>query len=135
MPHSGFRTADSEKNLKKFGLSVGTALIFIAGFLLYHHKLGLGGVILAVGGLLILLGLVQPLVLRPVFAAWMKLALVLAFVNTRIILGFVFFFIFSPVGLLLRLFQVDMLERSRNAHRDSYWKTRAARVNNYLDPF
>ena len=41
------------------------------------------------GVLLIVPGLVAPRILTPVYRAWMKLAEVLAWINTRIILGMI----------------------------------------------
>ena len=70
--------------------------------------------------MLILLGLVLPRALIYPNKAWMKLAEVLAFVMTRLILGVVFFLIVTPIGMIKRLFGWDPLSR-RGGRSASYW--------------
>jgi hypothetical protein len=45
---------------------------------------------------------------------------VLGWINTRIILGLVFFFLFAPVALLFRLFGKDPLHRKLEAAVTTY---------------
>ncbi len=54
---------------------------------------------------------VYPLALGGIYTYWMRFAEVLGWVNTRIILGLVFFCVFSPLGLTLRLFGRDTLQK------------------------
>ncbi|MCX5700290.1 MAG: SxtJ family membrane protein [Candidatus Omnitrophica bacterium] len=44
-------------------------------------------------------------------AVWMYLSLISGWINARIILIVMFCLIFTPVGLLMRLFRDDLLER------------------------
>lgn len=55
---------------------------------------------------------------------WMRLAGVLGYVNSRIILSALFFLIMTPVGLIVRLVGHDPLTR-RHAKKASYWHRRA----------
>ena len=64
--------------------------------------------------------LVLPLALKPVFIVWMKIGHVLGWINTRIILGVVFFAIFAPVALLLRLLGKDAMHRQLDATTTTY---------------
>jgi hypothetical protein len=50
----------------------------------------------------------------------MDLALVLAWVNTRIILTLLFYAVFTPIGVIMRLFR-DPLDRRLHDGRVSYW--------------
>jgi len=50
----------------------------------------------------------------------MKIGLVLGWINTRIILGLVFFVIFAPVALLIKLLGKDMLKQRLDASATSY---------------
>ena len=63
--------------------------------------------------------LVAPGRLGPVYRLWMRFAEVLGWINTRIILGLVFFLIILPVGLLMRLFN-DPMRRTTDADTLSY---------------
>lgn len=100
------------KELRSFGLLMGC---FIAGFLgllfpwLWNLKFVFWPWI--VGGLLILSGLIAPPMLAPVFHVWRAVGGLLGWVNTRIILALVFYLLFFPVGLVMRLSGWDPLRR------------------------
>lgn len=51
---------------------------------------------------------------------WLKFGHALGWVNARIILGFVFFVMVTPIGLVMRLFGKDPL-RMRSPKSSSYW--------------
>ena len=65
-------------------------------------------------------GLILPRVLKPVYLLWMKLGHVLGWVNTRIILGLLFFVMFAPLALLFRLFGRDPLARRLDKSATTY---------------
>lgn len=65
-------------------------------------------------------GLLLPGLLRPVYYLWMKLGHALGWINTRIILGLVFFVMFAPVALVLRVFGKDPLKRRLDDEAGSY---------------
>jgi len=64
-------------------------------------------------------GLLVPMALGPVYRLWMKIGHVLGWVNTRIILGLVFFTVFLPFGLIMRLFN-DPMKRKLDDASTSY---------------
>ena len=64
--------------------------------------------------------LLLPIVLTPVYHLWMKIGHVLGWINTRIILGLVFFVIFAPVALFLKLLGKDALKQRLDASASSY---------------
>ncbi|MDQ3665012.1 MAG: SxtJ family membrane protein [Acidobacteriota bacterium] len=70
---------------------------------------------------LILLGLPFPRSLVYPNRAWMLLAEALGYVSTRIILGLVFFFLVTPIGVVKRLLGWDPLHR-RAGSGSSYWR-------------
>lgn len=65
-------------------------------------------------------GLALPILLKPVYIAWMRLGHALGWFNTRLILGIVFFLIFMPVALLFRLTGRDPMERALDNSVASY---------------
>jgi saxitoxin biosynthesis operon SxtJ-like protein len=106
---------------REFGLIVGGVFVSLAAWWIYRGKLtNVAYVFLPLGTILILLGLVLPRALIYPNKAWMKLAEILSFVMTRIILGVVFFVIVTPIGVIKRLFGWDPLGR-RGARSASYW--------------
>jgi len=63
----------------------------------------------------------------------MKLAFVLGWVNTRILLCIIFYLIFSPLGLIMRIFRIDLLDRRFNCATESYWKAKSSKEFSQAD--
>ena len=113
------------KQLRNFGLLVGGVFALIGFWQLYRGQHETARTILWVlGGFLIGFGAVAPTLLAPIHAAWMKFAFVLGWVNSRIILGVIFFLMITPIGLVVRIFRRDALERRIDRNATSYWVQR-----------
>ena len=76
----------SKSELRKFGLTVGAAFCVFGGISWWRGHEVPPLVLWTIGGALMVPGLVFPTILGPVHRGWMKFAMVLAHVNTRIIL-------------------------------------------------
>lgn len=114
---------ESPKDLKNFGLTIGTVLILIALFLFYKEKQSAYWFI-SIGVLLVLAGLLYPLILRPLNKAWMILAVLMGWVMTRVILSILFFLVLTPTSFLAKLFGKQFLNLKRKKNSDSYWDKR-----------
>ena len=80
--------------------------------------------------------IVAPQILRPVNEIWIKIGNVLGFINTRIILGLMFFVMIFPIGMLLKLFGKDSMDRKLNKDTDTYRKITKQRNKEHLEkPF
>jgi len=114
----------TRKQLRSTGLLVGSAFL-VLGLLqfLLHGKIPFGP-LFGLGGVLLLLGLIAPSLLRPFHWIWMKLSHALGWVMTRLILGILFFVILTSFGLVLRLFGRDILTRDWRRREKSYWLPR-----------
>ena len=64
--------------------------------------------------------LVYPRSLGPVYRLWMKVGMVLGAINSRIILGFLFFFMFTPLATVFRLIRRDVLKKNLDASLKTY---------------
>ena len=64
--------------------------------------------------------LVAPRVLGPVYRVWMAAGEALGWVNTRILLGLVFYGLITPMGLIMRLFGNDAMRRAYEPDVESY---------------
>jgi Saxitoxin biosynthesis operon protein SxtJ len=111
--------ADS-REVRKFGITFWVVLSLFGGFLLYRGNAA-WPYLFAAGGIFLLLGLVAVPVLRPIYFGWMKFAQVLAWINTRLILGVFFYVVMTPVGLIMRLIGRDPLQRKLDRAASSYW--------------
>jgi hypothetical protein len=96
-----------------FGLSVGTVLILIALVLAWRGRAGRAEIIGAAGGILVVCGYLRPSLLTRLSDAWWRLAMMLAWVNSRVLLSLAFFLILTPIGLVWRLTGNDPLARRR----------------------
>jgi hypothetical protein len=75
------------------------------------------------GTFLVLAGLIMPGRLGPIVRAWLGLGHLLSRVTTPVFLGLVYFLVLTPVGLLMRLFGRQPLDRPARA--SSWWVSRA----------
>jgi multisubunit Na+/H+ antiporter MnhG subunit len=106
--------------LKSFGITMGVVFFVLAGIFFFKQKHFFMRNNLIVAGVFILAGLVLPILLKPIYIVWMRLAFILGWVNTRLILIILFYLVFTPLALLMRLFKIDLLERK---NKDiTYWK-------------
>jgi hypothetical protein len=107
---------------REFGLVVGGVLLALSAWWFYRGKFPVfSKYSLAIGAVLVLLGLALPKALVWPNKAWMGLAEILSYISTRIILAVVFFGIVTPIGVIKRLFGWDPLHR-RAGPSDSYWR-------------
>ncbi len=74
----------------------------------------------AVGFLLFAWGACAPGTLSPLYRGWMTAGAALGWVNTRILLGFVFFLVVTPVGFFFRAIGRDPMSRRRDAGARTY---------------
>jgi hypothetical protein len=73
------------------------------------------------GAVLGVWGLIAPMTLKPVYTGWMKFGLFMGtYIMTPLIMAIVFFTLFMPMGLMIRLFGKDLLGRKLDSKADSY---------------
>ncbi|MGH9200722.1 MAG: SxtJ family membrane protein [Vicinamibacterales bacterium] len=100
---------------RSFGISVGSVLLLIAAALVWRGRIRSAEIVGGVGAVLLVLGLTYPTLLKWPSAVWWKFAMVLGYVNSRIILTAAFAIILTPLGLMWRLTGRDPLSlRRRN---------------------
>ena len=63
-----------------------------------------------------------PRIAGPFYAAWHGVAACIGFVVGNSVAAIVYYFVITPVGLLVRAFGRDPLERGFEPGRKSYWK-------------
>ncbi len=88
------------KELRKFGIMFSAIFLLLAAFSLYKGT-GSWRWLLCGSVFFLFTGLFVHVILRPIYIGWMKFAFALGWFNTRLILGIVFFLIFTPVSLVL----------------------------------
>ncbi len=116
-------TNHNKKEFRKFGITIGVFLILV-GLVLFLRRSDYAMTVGIIGIAFCAFGLILPVLLRPFYIIWMSFASVLGFIMTRVILSLVFYLIFTPVGLVLRLLRKDLLNRKIEPDKQSYWELR-----------
>jgi len=100
-----------------------------------RHTLALALAILAVT--LGPLGLAWPRIMRPVFIGWMALVYPIGWTVSRLVLGILFFGLFTPVAWIFRIMGRDELRLKPQPHATTYWqpKPRANDKAQYMRQF
>ncbi len=118
--------------LKKFGITMGMAFLIITLFILIRHKhAALSTSIISI--MFFISALAMPVLLKPVYLLWMRLAYILSWINTRLILFIMFYIVFTPIGIGMRLFGADLLDRKIARDKGSYWLRKEKRDFNPVD--
>ncbi|MEC9374906.1 MAG: sxtJ [Pseudomonadota bacterium] len=66
-------------------------------------------------------GFFNPMSLRPIYIGWMRFGLFMGtYIMTPLIMFLVFFGMFMPMGLVIRLFKNDLLKRKLDSKIESY---------------
>jgi hypothetical protein len=113
----------STTDLRKFGLIMASGIVLIFGLFLpwlADRPINIYGWPWRISAGLLLLGLVVPIFLKPVYIVWMRVGLVLGYINTRIILGLIYLIVFTPVALLLKVLKKDPMSRVLDKELKSY---------------
>jgi len=110
------------KGYRDFGLVTGAIVAVLFGLFfpwLFDRALPLWPwIIFAVLGSW---GLIAPMSLRPVYNVWMKFGLFMGtYIMTPLIMFIVFYGMFMPMGLLMRLFGKDAMARKLDSTAESY---------------
>src|SRR5712691_2033452 len=120
------------KQLRNFGLVVGGIFGAIGLWPAIVRGQNLRLWALALGVALVLPALVAPSSLRPVYRVWMALGETLSWMNTRIILGAVFYGVVTPMGLAMRRFGHDPMRRRFEPRVDTYRVVRCPRPGSHM---
>ncbi len=68
----------------------------------------------------LILGLINSKILTPLNKMWFKLGLLLGKIVSPLIMLFIFFFVVTPIGLLMKILKKDLLNLKFNNDK-SYW--------------
>jgi hypothetical protein len=120
------------KQLRSFGFTVGGIFALIALWPLIIRAEDPRWWAVVVAGCLLVPAAVFPQSLTWVYKGWMALGHVLGWINTRIILGFIFYFIVTPIGLFRRWLGKDPMGKKLRPDLDSYRVSRTPRPPSHL---
>ena len=67
--------------------------------------------------------------LKKLYRGWMRFAVILGTIMTRVLLTLVFVLVVTPIGLILRLVGKDPMHRKPDPSKETYWIRREAEAN------
>jgi hypothetical protein len=107
---------------RRFGLTLGAAFVVLGGVLWWRQREPAAVVAVALGGTLLLAGIVTPSRLGLVQRAWLGLGAALSRITTPVFMGIVYVAAITPIGLVLRATGRNPLMRARG--RSTCWVAR-----------
>jgi hypothetical protein len=121
---------NKKKNLSNSNKSFG--ILFFVVFFIYgiwpvlsSNELRIWSLIIST--VFLVLGLFSSKLLEPLSFAWIKLGEMLGKIIAPFVMGGVYFFIITPVGLLMRLIGKDLL-KMKISKNNSYWIKRTKNI-------
>ncbi len=116
-----------KENNKSFGILFFIIFLLIAFWpLIYSDSIRLWAFVVA--SIFLVLGITNSKILTPAKKSWIKLGEILGKIIAPIVMGFIYFIIITPIGLLMRLAGKDILNLKFNKD-DSYWIKRTKNIN------
>ena len=111
----------TKRTLREFGFIFGVGLPLIIGWLipsLFGHEPRIWT--LYIGISTVILAILFPNILKLPYVFWIKIGLILGWINSRIILGIVFFLILIPISIIMKFFKYDPLNKKQSSNKSTY---------------
>ena len=105
---------------RSFGLTFTVAFAVLAAVSWWRHPAAMPW-LAGFSALFLAVTVIRADWLLPLNRAWMRFGMLLNAVVSPIVLGILFFVVFTPVGLLMRVLHRDPMRRTWDAGARSYW--------------
>jgi hypothetical protein len=115
----------TDAQARKSALLVAAVLLAVAAWNVYRGRTTVVVIFGAMGAALLVAGLLVAPAARAFHTAWMRFAVLLGHVNSRVLLTLMYYLVVTPYGVVTRLVGRDPLRR-RGAKAESYWVERKA---------
>ena len=112
---------------RKFGFFFTFVFLVVAAYFCYSNKLSWAYVSIGTALVFLLITLIKSDALLPINKLWMRFGLLLGMIVSPIVLGIIFFGIFTPTAILMRLSGRDEL-CLKFTQKASYWFKRSESI-------
>jgi hypothetical protein len=106
---------------RSFGLTFVVVFAIIAAWQAWADRPGIAYIFLGLSIAFLIATLTRPALLHGLNRAWMRFGALLHNVVNPLVLGGIYFLVFTPVALVMRLAGRDALRRKLDAEVKSYW--------------
>ena len=112
----------SRRDLTIFGwLFLAFAGVVGLMFLWRAHAPGVARAVWIAGAVITAVFFAVPPLRKPIYLAWIYVTYPIGFVLSHVILAIVYYLVFTPIGLVMRLFGHDPMTRRFDRSAKSYW--------------
>lgn len=108
-------------NGRRFGFTMAVAFTVFALIFLYKERMTVVWVLAGLILFFLFFALVTPKLLEPIEKVWMAFARILGAINTRIIMGILYFLFFVPLSLFFKLVGRDEMRRRWSSGARTNW--------------
>ena len=78
----------------------------------------------AIAGAFTVLYYLIPRIRRPAYTGWIYAVMPIGWIISHLLLATIYYFLLTPIGILMRLFRYDPMQRKFDRSRKSYWIAR-----------
>lgn len=114
----------NKKQLRTFGIGLTVVLIIIGSIQFLKGNTHVYKYLIGASLVTLITTLLIPTAIKPIYVGAMFISHVLGWINTRLILGILFFLVFTPISWIYKIIGKDPLERKFDKNAPSYWKIR-----------
>lgn len=120
------------QHVREFAALFALIILAIAAVKIYKGSTTLTPLILVISAIVLIgIGYGTPIVLYPIWNAWMKFAHVLGAVMTTLLLSIAWSIVLIPVSLILRIIGKKVMNLSFDRAAKTYWEDREERLHDF----
>ena len=122
---------------KTFGFFFATVFVILGGYFFSGFSKNLGYFFFILTIFFLIFSILKPDLLEPFNKWWMKLGYFLGLFITPVIIGSIYYFLFTPISLVIKLFNRDELKLNFKDD-NSYWLAENDKIpknNNFKNQF
>ena len=105
---------------RSFGLVFFAVFLIISLWPLQHEgQIRIWSIVISL--IFLILSLMNSKLLTPLNQLWTRFGLLLGNIVAPIVMGFVFFLVVTPIGIVMRIMGKDLIRKKLNKNSKSYW--------------
>ena len=118
---------------RNFGITFGVFFLLISLYIQINYK-NLNIYTFSACLIFFVLGFLNSKILKPLNFLWFKFGLILGYIVSPIIMGFVYFAIVTPTGLIMKILKKNLLNLNKE-NKSTYWIKREKKKINFNKQF